>query len=499
MAIFGGRSSTDAPRVGMWLTTADQSQLLSPQPPQSIRAADAGLPTIAIDQTRDFQMIEGFGASITESSARVITASPNRGTIMRSLFDRTAGIGLSYLRQPIGASDFVAGSHYTYDDIPANETDFNLTHFSIDRDRTEIIPLLRQARELNPDLKVMATPWSPPAWMKTNSSLIGGQLKDDEAIYRAYTQYLVRFVQEYTAAGVPITALSVQNEPQNRHPIDYPGMNMPAHDQIRLIQILGPALHAARLHTQIIAYDHNWAVHPDEDPNRLVDRDYPGTVLSDPQARQYITAVGYHCYTGDPSAQSELHRRFPHVGIYLTECSRVVSQVPGRTFRDTLRWQARNTIGAIDNWAQTSITWNLALNAAHGPHNGGCATCTGVLTVDGGQATRNAEYYLLGHLSKFLDPGAVHIASTHIASTETGTLPNVAFHNPDGTIVLLVLNDSNAGESRFTVRTNAGAFSATLPAGAIATFVVHPGQHRAHHGRQTPSSPYLDVPRSSSR
>ena len=153
---------------------------------------------------------------------------------------------LSFLRQPIGASDFVEGPHYTYDDLPAGRTDYRMRRFSIAHDRAEILPLLRQALALNPQIKVIGSPWSPPAWMKTNQSLVGGRLIDTPRIYAAYARYLVKFVKAYERAGVPIYALTVQNEPQNRKPDAYPGMDMPVAQQAKLIEVLGPRLRRAR-------------------------------------------------------------------------------------------------------------------------------------------------------------------------------------------------------------------------------------------------------------
>jgi glucosylceramidase len=468
MSILAGDHAAAAPPVTMWLTTPDRSHLLAAQPAAALEPPDPGLPTIHVDAARSYQVMEGFGTSLTESAASVITASPHRDTIMRDLFDRTSGIGMSYLRQPMGASDFVVGSHFTYNDMPIGQTDYGLNRFSIDRDRAEIIPLLRQARQLNPEVKVLGTPWSPPAWMKTSRSLIGGQLVDDDRVYQAYAQYFVRFVQSYAAAGVPVHALSVQNEPQNRRPKGYPGADVRPQHATRLIKTLGAALQEAGLDTRILAFDHNWALHPDDQtPIDPPDPDYARTVLADAEARKFIAGVAYHCYYGDPSAQSRLHESYPDLGIHFTECSGIRSTVPANTFRDTLRWQTRNlVIGSVRHWARTVIGWNAALNAAGGPHNGGCDVCTGVLTVDGGTVTRNAEYYVFGHASKFVRPGAVRVESNLV-----GPLGNVAFRNPDGTTVLVVLNDSDGGEARFTVRNGNQAYTARLPAGAVATFV----------------------------
>jgi glucosylceramidase len=458
-----------------WLTTGDRANLLAEQPADALGTPIRDAPTISIDPAHSFQRIEGLGASITDSSAHLLARSPYRDAIMRSLFDPRTGLGLSYLRQPMGASDFVAGPHYTYDDVPTGQTDYALRHFSIAHDRAEILPLLRQARALNPALKIMATPWSPPAWMKTNDSLVGGRFKDDPRVYRAYARYFVRFVQEYKRAGVPIDAITLQNEPQNRAPSGYPGMDLRDDEEARLVVAVGRELRRAGLHTKILGYDHNWSLHPNDvgPPDDAANPEYARSLLSNPDARNYLTGTAFHCYSGDPERQSLLHDRFPQKDIYFTECSGTLSGDPATTFPDTLHWHTRFlTVGAVRNWAKTVITWNLALDPAGGPHKGGCDTCIGVVTVDPatGQATPTADYYVLGHVTRFIRPGAVRIGST-----VAGNAWNVAFRNPDGTIVLVVVNDDWGTTAQSFNVSGAGApFSYTLPAGAVATFVLRP-------------------------
>ena len=210
-----------APQARVWVTTVDRSRLLQEETPVRFGDAPSAHPTIVVDRGQTYQRMDGFGASITDSSAAVLYGlSPAaREDTMRKLFDPVRGIGVSFLRQPVGSSDFTARAalHLRRRARPA-QTDFPLRHFSIAHDEAQILPLLRRARQLNPRLTVMATPWSPPAWMKTSDSLVGGRLKDDPAIYDAYARYLVKFVQAYAAAGVPVDYLSVQNEPQNRQP-----------------------------------------------------------------------------------------------------------------------------------------------------------------------------------------------------------------------------------------------------------------------------------------
>jgi glucosylceramidase len=468
--------SGPAPHSGVrvWLTTGDKANLLTEQPPDAVGDWVDGAPTIEVDAAQRFQRMAGFGASITDSAAHLIATSPHRDTIMRNLFDPRRGLGLSYLRQPIGASDFVAGDHYTYDDVPAGQTDYRLQQFSIDHDRAEILPLLRQARALNPGLRVMATPWSPPAWMKTNQSLIGGRLIDDPWVYDTYGDYLVRVVREYRRAGVPIDALTLQNEPQNRNPNGYPGMDLRDHEEARLIAVVGRKLIRAGLPTKLLGYDHNWSLHPNDGgpPDDPANPEYASSLLDDRAARHYLDGTAYHCYSGDPERQSVLHDDFPRKDIYFTECSGTQSQDPATTFADTLHWHTRYlTVGAVRNWARTVITWNLALDPAGGPHNGGCDTCVGVVTVDPrtGEATPTADYYVLGHATKFLRPGAIRIGST-----VAGNVHDVAFRNPDGSVVLIVVNDDwGTGTATFNVRLGERAFSYQLPAGAAATMTLN--------------------------
>ena len=263
--------------------------------------------------------MDGFGASITDSSAHVLYRLDRRtrDATMRRLFSPTEGNGLSFLRQPMGASDFVAGDFYTYDDLPPGRTDYDMSRFSIAHDRAQILPLLRQALALNPRLKVIGSPWSPPAWMKTNGSLIGGRLIDDPRIYAAYARYFVKFVQAYERAGVPVYAVTVQNEPQNRNPSGYPGMDLPVAQEAKLIVALGRAFREARIDTKILGYDHNWSMHPDDiastPPGEQPETEYPTDLLSS-RAGRFIAGTAFHCYAGDPSRQTVLHRAFPDKG-----------------------------------------------------------------------------------------------------------------------------------------------------------------------------------------
>lgn len=440
--------------VSVWETTADQSALLAPLPGATFGRGTASGPTITIDETKGYQSITGFGASFTDSSAWLIANSPQRDTIMTKLFDPRRGIGLDFLRQPIGASDF-SRSLFSYDNGPADPT---LSRFSIAHDQDYVLPVLRQALRLNPQTTVMATPWSGPDWMKTSGSMIGGSIKDDDQTYRAYANYLVKFVQAYRRAGVPVSLLSAQNEPEYS-PANYPGATMTAADQARFIgDYLGPALRAAGLRTGILAYDHNWD-----------DTRYPSAVLGDADAAKYTAGVAWHCYGGNPDAQSTVHDAFPTKDAYFTECSGSQSANRADTFADSLDWQTEHLIiGGTRNWAKSVVTWNVALDPSGGPTMN-CTTCTGAVTVDNtsGSVSYNAEYYVLGQASKFVKPGAVRIDSNTFGP---GAIEDVAFRNPDGSTALVVLNADGANARTFTVAEHGRSFSYTLPAKAVATF-----------------------------
>ncbi|KFU75291.1 glucan endo-1,6-beta-glucosidase [Amycolatopsis lurida NRRL 2430] len=470
----------------MWVTTPDRTELLTERPSVTFGAKPSDQPTIVVDSRRTYQPIDGFGASLTDSAAAALQKlAPNvRDDTMRRLFDPITGIGVSFLRQPIGSSDFTAASeHYTYDDMPAGQTDFPLHNFDISHDRLAPLPLLREAKRLNPELKIMGTPWSPPAWMKTTGSLVGGRLKDDTSVYDAYARYLVEFVRAYAASDVPIDFLSVQNEPQNRAPDAYPGTDMPVAQQVRVIEALGPKLRRASPGTRILAYDHNWATHPDDiattPPGSPPETDYPYEVLRSPAAK-WIDGTAFHCYYGDPSAQSALHTEFPDKGIWFTECSGSSSlgEPPEKVFRDTLAWHSRNVIlGATRNWARSAVNWNIALDHTGGPHNGGCATCTGLITVrSDGTVTPGAEYYTIGHMAKFVRPGARRIASTSFGTTGwNGQIMDVAFRNPDGSTAVIVHNENDDPRS-FAVTSGDQTFEYSLPGGALATFLWPPSK-----------------------
>jgi glucosylceramidase len=428
-AVQGQTPASGATRVRVVESSEQLNTVLEERAAIEFGTARAPELTILVNEAVRYQQMDGFGASLTDSSAWLIwnkLSKAQRKETLEKLFDSRKGIGLSVLRQPMGASDF-ALSMYSYDDVPAGITDPELKKFSIDHDRTYILPILREALALNPELKIVASPWSPPGWMKTSDSMIQGSLLP--AAYDSLANYFVKFAQAYAAEGVPIYAVTMENEPLNV-PNNYPGMNMTAKEQtVFLRDFVGPAFRKADIRSKIMIFDHNWDLIY-----------FPIQVLNDPRTAAFAAGTAVHCYGGTAAAQDELHERFPGKGIWLTECSGGEWQ-KGKL----LEQQVRLIIDATRHWARSVVLWNLALNQNHEPYLGGCMTCRGVVTINDGvspaQVTPTVDFTALAHASKFVRPGAYRIESN---SFGPGSLENVAFQNPDGSIVLIVLNSSNA-------------------------------------------------------
>ena len=450
--------STDSKRsnsnqIQFWLTDPGKPVLFVQQPslafkPDTKANEEA---TIHVDVSQTYQIIDGFGYTLTGGSAMLINKmeAADRAKLLNELFStKGRGIGVSYLRVSIGASD-LDEQVFSYDDLPTGETDPTLAKFSLAPDRQHLIPVLRQILAINPAIKILGSPWSPPVWMKTNGNSKGGSLKLED--YEVYARYFVKYIQGMAKEGIRIDAVTIQNEPL--HPGNNPSLLMlPAEQALFIKKSLGPAFKTAGLKTKIILYDHN------------ADRpDYPITVLNDPEARKYVDGSAFHLYAGPISALSEVHNAYPDKNLYFTE---QWIGAPGNLKGD-LAWHVRELIiGATRNWSRTVLQWNLAADPKQSPHTpGGCTECLGALTINGNTVKRNPAYYNVAVASKFVRPGSVRIASD-----EPKSLPNVAFKTPDGHTVLLVLNDS-ASPQRFSIESQGKLVNATLPAGAVGTYV----------------------------
>ncbi|HEY2511793.1 MAG TPA: glycoside hydrolase family 30 beta sandwich domain-containing protein [Polyangiaceae bacterium] len=446
------------PPPAAYLTTDDLSQALAAVTPTfgDTGTADA---VVTVDPKTTYQPIVGFGASLTDSSSYVLSKYLSAQALtgaLTQLFDPQQGVGLGFLRQPMGASDFSSVGNFSYDDA---DNDTSLAQFSIAQDEKATIPILRQVLSLNPSVFLMGTPWSPPAWMKMNGSMNGsGGASGNPGLagtaYGPFGNYFVKFVQAYAKDGVPISAVTPQNEPLNGS-ANYPGMGLDAPSELSLIASdMGPSFKTAGLSTFIWAYDHNWDV-----------ESYPEQVVGDAVAGGFTEGAAFHCYGGDASAMSTFHQHFPSKSIYMTECS------GGGWQDDPFASTIDLALDSTANWARAVALWNLALDEKSGPQNNGCPNCRGVVTVDSqsGKVTYNADYYALGHFSKFVRPGAVRVAST----CTKDALKQVAFANASGRLVVVA---HNTGSADLTVRVGSGAaaMNVKVPANAGVTFAWNP-------------------------
>jgi glucosylceramidase len=450
-----GLKCTENPKkpteVLFYLTKSDKSTLFEKQETGISIATDNSLTTIEVNTDKTFQEMDGFGFTLTGGSAFHINnmSAAKRHELLTELFafDKE-NIGISYLRISLGASDLDA-EVFSYNDLPEGETDLNMERFSLEPDRKFLIPVLKEILTINPEIKIMASPWSPPTWMKTNNSSKGGSLKPE--YYDAYAKYFVKYVQEMQKEGITIDAITVQNEPL--HPGNNPSLLMPAEEQATFIKTsLGPAFETSGVKTKIIIYDHN-ADKPE----------YPITILNDPEAAKFIDGSAFHLYGGVIENVSQVHEAHPNKNLYFTE---QWIGAPG-DFAGDFRWHIKNlVIGASRNWCKTVLEWNLAADPHQKPHTpGGCDRCLGALTIDGDLVTREPAYYIVAHASKFVRPGSLRIDS----NIPEG-LPNVAFKTPAGKVVVIVLNDSDS-EKTFNLKVGKEIFTTSIVNGSVGTFV----------------------------
>ncbi len=438
--------------VDFWLTNGSKNVYLQKQTAILSFGTNYNIyPSIEVDEAQTYQTIDGFGYTLTGGSAEGINKlnPQKRQALLQELFGKEDNsISISYLRISIGASDLNA-TPFTYDDMPSGQTDVNLAQFSLSPDKTHVIPMLKEILAINPKIKIIATPWSPPTWMKDNNGFVGGSLKSE--LYGVYANYFVKYIQKMKEEGISITAITPQNEPL--HPGNNPSMYMSAEQQAIFIKNhLGPAFTNANLATKIIIYDHN------------CDRpDYPLAILNDVAANPFVDGSAFHLYAGDINVLSTIHAAFPNKNLYFTE------QYTGTsgTFDGDLKWHLKNVIiGSMRNWSKVALEWNLANDANFRPYTpGGCSTCKGALTINSADSfERNVGYYIIAHASKFVPAGSVRIASN-----QSGNLNTVAFITPEGKKVLIVENDGNTTEL-FNIKFNGKWVTTSVDAGAVATF-----------------------------
>jgi len=438
-------------KVQIWMTKGDESVKLQQQNALAFVNTSNNFQNIEIDDAQKFQYIDGFGYTLTGGSVEVINRlSPSkRKALLNELFGNDKNsISISYLRLSIGASD-LDGEVFSYDDLPEGQTDPSLSKFSLARDK-DLISMLKEILAINPKIKIIAAPWSPPVWMKDNGKSIGGVLKTE--YYDVYAKYFVKYIQGMQKEGITIDAITPQNEPL--HPGNNPSLLMVSDQQRDFIkQSLGPIFQSNNIKTKIVVYDHNC--------NKP---EYAINILNDSAANQYIDGSAFHLYEGDISALSTVHDAHPDKNLYFTE------QWTGAkgTFNEDLNWHTRNVvIGSMRNWSKIALEWNLANDTQYKPHTpGGCTECKGAITVsDSENFTRNVAYYIIAHSSKFVPAN-----SQRIASTQTENLATVAFKTPEGKTVLIVQNNNKSDEN-FNIKYNQKTAPVTITGSSVATYI----------------------------
>lgn len=411
----------------LYSTSLDKSQLLKEVEikKNDISETTSILTKINLDPSTTYQEMDGFGYTLTGGSALHLQkmSAQARSNILEELFGNGPNsIGVSYLRVSIGASD-LDEYPWSYNDLPPGKSDPDLKHFSMAYDTLYLIPTLKEILKIAPRIKIMGSPWSPPAWMKDNKDTRGGSLL--KKYYPAYANYFVKYIKAMETEGIPIDAITIQNEPL--HPGNNPSLLMLAEDQAEFIKkFLGPVFKENGIKTKIILYDHN------------ADRpDYPISILDDPEAAQYVDGSAFHLYGGSIDALTEVHNAHPEKHLYFTE---QWIGAPGN-FEENLSWHIENLIiGAPRNWSRNVLQWNLAADENQQPHTdrGGCTRCLGAITIKGDSIIRNPAYYIIAHASKFVAPGSVRIASN-----QGDNILNVAFKTPENKTVILLQNKKN--------------------------------------------------------
>ncbi|MDP1816384.1 MAG: glycoside hydrolase family 30 beta sandwich domain-containing protein [Leadbetterella sp.] len=429
-----------------WVTKLDKSKLLEKQKQTLVFSKNnENLPTIFVDDSKSFQTIDGFGYTLTSGSATLINQLKDKNKLLDELFGKAENsIGVNYLRVSVGASD-LSDHAYSY----SESKDLNLKNFSLKEDEKDLIPVLKEIIKINPKIKILASPWSPPTWMKSNNNSMGGNLLPE--YYQVYANYLVKYIKEMKKHGIVIDALTIQNEPL--HPGNNPSLLMLPNEQANFIKHnLGPTFLKNGIKTKIIIYDHN------------ADRpDYPISILNDPAARKFIDGSAFHLYGGNVETIGEVHEAHPDKNLYFTE--QWIGQPSN--FGGDMAWHVKNLIiGATRNWCKTVLEWNLAIDPQMNPHTeGGCTACLGAITIDKDKIERNAAYYIIGHASKFVTTNSKRITSNTVLN-----LSNVAFKTPEGKTVLIVINDSDKS-LEFLIGSKGKVAKETIEGGSVVSYV----------------------------
>ncbi len=462
IAIFSAVAAEAASSVRWWASSVDGKLQLTEQPSREWSRPAKPNPSavVKVDSTTRFQPMLGMGSSLEPSTCWNLSrmAPTDRAQLMERVVNPTNGLGMNLMRLCIGTPDFTGDPWYSYDDQPPCVTDPELKGFSIEKDRRYILPVIQLARQKNPDLLFFASPWSPPGWMKSTGTMIGGHLLPQH--YPAYAEYFVRFIQAYAAEGVPIHAVTVQNEPgvdraKEKDPKwHYPSCHWTAEQERDFIRDhLGPAFRRHGLKTLIWCYDHNYNERGTGDDPGIA---YPRTILADARAAAFVAGVGFHGYVGGPEGMSVFHREFPDRPIYFTEGS--VFGING----------AVELIERLRNWASSYNAWVTMLDDNGKPNNGPfeASRTMVMLNPETRKPTYHFEYFMSGQFTKFVPRGAQRIAS----NAGDKAFANVAFRNRDGVITLIVANTTEQPKP-FTIEWGGRSLATGLSPKSVATFL----------------------------
>ena len=438
-------------RVKVITTTDARSKDLAVTDIRLQKGRPSGENVVTLLPKQTFQTMDGFGVAITGSTCYNLMrmTEANRETFLRETFsDGGDGFGFSYVRVAIGCSDFSL-SEYTCCDTKGMEN-FSLT----EEENRFVIPILKKILEINPDLKIMGTPWTPPRWMKTNGNWTSGELKPE--CYADYAEYFVRWIKAFAEEGINVYSVTPQNEPLNRG--NSASCYMPWDQERDFVKVLGPALRRAGLKTKIFAFDHNYNY-----DNMESQRGYPTKIYEDPEAAGHLAGAAYHNYGGNKEELTLVHNAAPGKDLVFTETS-IGTWNNGRSLEARLVKDMEDVaLGTVNRWCTGVIVWNLMLDHERGPHRGpgACATCYGAvdLNTDYTIMQRNSHYYIIAHMSSVVDPGAVRIAT---AGYTAEGLTYSAFRNPDGSYAF-VLSNGNGNAVSFDVADGKRHFRAEVP------------------------------------
>jgi len=415
---------------------------------------DVAATAIALDPVATKQEILGFGAAMTDATCYVLSqmTEAESAPVMHDIFSPNE-MALNVCRTTMGASDY-SRTVYSYDE--SSEPDPELKKFSIDHDKAYILPVLREARKVNPDLFLFSSPWSPPGWMKPNNSMLGGAMR--KLSFDPYANYFLKFLDGYKAEGVAIDAVTVQNETDAEQEGNMPACLWAQEQEMDFVKShLGPALRKAGSPTKIWVLDHNYSLW-----GRAVDE------LSDPAAYEYIDGIAWHGYVGEPTAMTRVHEAFPQKHAYWTEGGPDYKQPDYQT--DYTKW-ADSFNGILNNWARCITSWNLALDEVGKP-NIGPFSCGGVITVENAthKVTRSGQYWAFAHYSRHIKRGAKVFATDGIGFDGAGgKVSHAGFRNPDGSLVVVL---ANTGEQK-SVQLIHGAHTLEVEVPADSVHTLH--------------------------